>query len=155
MSTLEYRQVWTGTHESGLRYEIAHWGAGNPHLNDGYGTWNFYVYVREDQTDRFHEIWLEDKIKQWSEGGRKYLTHDYNECPIASADWHCGITFYEKGNVEVGMEGQRYIKAGCDYSHLWDQGMHGSYSLEHVNREAEQCCASLAEILNIKPKENA
>lgn len=148
---MELKRVWAGTHEpSGLRYEVVHWGEGS-RINDGHGTWNFYVYIREDQTDRFPEIWLEDQIKEWSEGsGRKYLTHEYMDCPLAGADWHCGITFYEKGNHEL--PGQRYVKVGCDYSHYWDMGKHDFYNERYVQGEAEGCCASLAEILNIKPE---
>jgi hypothetical protein len=149
---LNHSEKWVGGHPSGLKFEIVRHMVGSP-INQGRGAWCFYVYIRENQTNRFEEIWLPDKIAPLMGGGREWLTHDYSECALASAKWHCGITFYEKGNHQLMC--QRYVKAGCDYSHYWDEGKHDLYDVGYVANEAMECCDSLVDILNIKPKEAA
>lgn len=61
----------------------------------------------------------------------------YAEC-LENLDWHCGMTFYEV----TKNPGYPFtsIKAGCDYSHYWDEGQ--AYIADGVMRDAEKCVDS-------------
>lgn len=58
---------------------------------------------------------------------------------LMSLDWHSGITFYEI--TKSTKSPYTLIKAGCDFSHLWDEGM--KYNEEDIMKEAKRCVDSL------------
>lgn len=51
----------------------------------------------------------------WTKSKKRF---DYNNCNIADLDWHGGITFYEERFLPDS--NRTYVKAGCDYQHLYD-----------------------------------
>lgn len=132
MSSLRECTVWRGEYK-GVPFEINR----RPKYKEEGHDWTFYVYFIERKCADFASIWLPDRIMQFSSESRGWVTHDYMDGPIASVEWHCGITFYEKhGHTE----GHRAVKAGCDYQHHWDEGR--SYDLKYVEREVHEAIDS-------------
>jgi hypothetical protein len=140
---LRHSQVWNATGPGQLDYEIKHWGV--PHMNDGRGVWNYYVYLREAQLtpDAWAKVWPEPvRFMDRSAGYKQPIFDEYNSA-LADADWHGGITFYER-HVDYDC-GLRHVKVGCDFSHYWDRDR--IYDLERVQREAVNTCEKLAALL--------
>lgn len=128
-----------GVHE-GLSYEIQNhgrstidWRSDDIKSIPSGGTWCYYVTVSEAQLapELFSEFWL-DATATPHKSGWPRISHDYYQARFASADWHGGVTFYEKLG---GLDGaQRYVKIGCDFAHSWDEGQDFDYA--QVEREA-------------------
>lgn len=106
------------------------------------GTWCYYVSVYEDMLppEQFAEFWLEPKHSEFA--GKVRKSYDYYAARFAGADWHGGVTFYEKHG---GIDGdQRYVKIGCDFAHLYDEGC--SYDYQGVEAEAKATVDALREM---------
>jgi hypothetical protein len=119
---LQYRITYSGTHKN-ISYEIVHWGINRGEytpLNNGNGCWNYYLYISERTWENFSDFWLPSEVCEFSPSGTKYFNIDYYSSPLNVDQWHGGITLWEQKNAELAP--QRYIKIGCDYQHLHDQG---------------------------------
>lgn len=133
MSALRECMAWRGEYK-GVPFEINR----RPKYQEiGNFDWTFYVYFIERKCQDFGSLWLPDRVLQLSAGDRGYVSHDYMDSKLASVEWHCGITYYEK----IGhTEGHRAVKAGCDYQHYWDEGHR--YDLKYVEREVHEAIDS-------------
>ena len=116
---LRYKEIWSGQYR-GVAFEIHHWNKDSEYQPDG--TWNFYLFLNQKQftPGRWERLWLSrDTSTPQLSGG--YCHYDYPSMPIAQLDWHGGITYYAK---TAGFDDStQIIKVGCDYNHLWDEGM--------------------------------
>jgi hypothetical protein len=109
-----------------VRYSIVN------HSRGGFmpeGTWCYYVHIYEDMLPDgdFDAFWLENQRP-----GERLPTYNYWEAPWADAEWHGGVTFYEKTEAVDGTP--RGVRIGCDFAHLHDQ--HMSYDYADVERQA-------------------
>jgi hypothetical protein len=98
------------------------------------GTWCYYVIVGEQMlsAEEFAEFWLEPSGVHTRASGWDMPSYDYYSARFAAANWHGGVTYFEKLG---GIDGQpRFVKIGCDFAHLWDEGRF--YDYEIVEREA-------------------
>jgi hypothetical protein len=132
------KQVWNSVIQ-GLSTEIVRWESSYllpgeeqvyPKVN-----WNYYVYIPEYIVNDFDSLWLP-------------VDSDYYSLSIAQADWHGGITYYEKFNSDSKQH--RYIKVGCDYNHIFDEGQ--TYIFEDIERDVIATVKSLHTILSFKEK---
>lgn len=131
----------------GIHYEVSNHGrstanfvGGEFEMTPSGGTWCYYVTVSEAQLtpELFAEFWLSAKLSQHASGWPR-VSYDYYDTRFANADWHGGVTYYEKLG---GLDGaQRYVKIGCDFAHLWDEG--GEFNLEIVESEAIETVTQL------------
>lgn len=73
-----------------------------------------YIHYNKNKYPNIkHPEWVEkDPDISWDRG-----RFNYGNCTVAELDWHGGITFYEENTIN-GKE--TYIKAGCDFQHLYD-----------------------------------
>ncbi len=142
---LRHKETWTTTYR-GVGIEIAKW------FMDGLDAgptpvWNYYLLIHEQSVpfDQRSKIFLGGKWKRLF-GGRPRLTYDYMTSGIfCNLEWHGGITFYD---VEGGIHRQpRIARAGCDYNHLWDEGMKSSYDEIIVLRDAKLTVDGLREAI--------
>ena len=116
----------------------------NWYCDEPRGTWNYYVSVYEESLvdpGDFEEFWLPvTNVRR--RGGTDEPTYDYWAPRFASAEWHGGVTFYEKrGGIDGAPRG---VKIGCDFAHSWDAGRSFTYS--EVEREAKQTIEALREM---------
>ena len=128
------RKIWSKK-VGDVGIEVSIHAEGQPYAHEGKGIFCYYLYLYECymSAEKFAELWLEDKLEQFSEGGTMHVTRDYYSLSILSdVDFHGGITYYEKYGHSVG---HRYVKLGCYYNHLWDRDMFPS--IEQVMQEAE------------------
>jgi len=153
MSTIEepklsFSKIWKGCHER-LNFEVTHWGLKREHslasTNDGKGCWNYYVILFEREIENFKDFWRDPEVREFSVGGTKYIRYDYEASPLATVFWHGGATYWQGGTPEL--VGQRYIKIGCDYSHLQDQERGYDYTIEDILRDVSQTIAELLPLL--------
>jgi hypothetical protein len=99
------------------------------------GTWCYYVTVSEQMlsAEQFAEFWLEPAAVTKRSNGWDQPSYAYYNAKFADADWHGGVTFYEKLG---GIDGEpRAVKIGCDFAHYWDEGH--SFDYAQVEREAK------------------
>lgn len=116
-----------GAHE-GIAYEVVNHGRSKADFIGGEftnapsgGTWCYYVTIGEAMLppELFTEFWLPARAHPHKSGWPR-LHYDYYAARFAQANWHGGVTFYEKSG---GMDGsQRYVRIGCDFAHSWDEG---------------------------------
>lgn len=112
---------FTGVYR-GIRYEIKTWPV-DGYLKNSLGVergWAHYLLINVDKQvpEALREgFWLKPRPMMFAS---QMIGHDYMEGPTANIEFHGGITFYEKiGGLEGG---DRWVKLGCDYQHLWDEG---------------------------------
>jgi len=97
--------------------------------------WAFYLHLYAESFDESLRSDLCKPVRVSEYGTRMQPSPD---C-LQELDWHYGITFYSlTSNTESPFT---IIKAGCDYSHLWDNGC--LYESDRVIRDAERCVDSL------------
>lgn len=96
-------------------------------LGDGWGNFLYINFFKEDFP------WLSSPGLidcSWRKSGKRF---EYNNCDIATLDWHCGLTFYEE--VFCPETGRTRVRAGADYQHLYDEdyqrGDNGELILKH------------------------
>jgi hypothetical protein len=107
------------------------------------GKWCYYVTVSERMLpeDQFAQFWLSPTMVERS-SGHPHPTYDYYSAPFSQADWHGGVTFYEKLG---GLDGEaRMVKIGCDFAHYWDEGH--TFHYEGVLCEAKRTAEQLAKM---------
>jgi len=135
----EKKTQWGGTY-NGVNWEIQNFGE-RIHGEPG-GNWTFYLYFhlnkipKENDPDSF---WLSSKP---DDKGRVHYDY-YKHGILSSIEWHCGMTWYSK---ESGFDGAiRTVKAGCDYSHYWDEQQ--SYNVEYVLMEVKDAIDSFRKMV--------
>lgn len=134
---------------NGLYLEISNHGRSkydyaNKTYNDSDGTWCYYVTVTEQMlpADKFAEFWLAPASTHKRSSGWDEPCYAYYEAYFASAQWHGGVTYYEKLG---GIDGApRAVKIGCDFGHYWDEGY--SFCYESVLSEAQATADALREM---------
>jgi hypothetical protein len=113
------------------------------------GTWNYYVSINEKVLDPAHfaEFWLEPAAEsRLRSDGWNEPSYAYYSAPFADADWHGGVTLYEK---KGGIDGApRHVRIGCDFAHLWDEGR--TYDFADVERKAKRTIDALRAIYPFK-----
>lgn len=144
--SLDKATSWCGTSPEGLQYEIVFWG--ETYMCEGTGMWNYYVYLPERQftAEVWNGIWLTPSDYWERSSGTRIPTYDYWSSILSNAEWHGGITFYEKRTFREGEE--CVVKVGCDYGHAFDRDFFYQYSLEDVQRDALLTCKDLGQLLN-------
>ena len=135
------RVSWRGEHR-GVPYSVEFWNYNAERLfgEAPRGVWNFYLMLSEQQWPDF-ERFVAPRVNDPEIATRGRRMWEYYKCVVADLDWHRGITFYEIG----GDAPYRYIKAGCDYEHLWDERTGYSADLRSVEHDARRCVDSLLE----------
>lgn len=116
MKPLRRFNTWRGSYK-GIYYKITDWKTDyNPN-----GYWCYYVYFSPSDPIRiFNKLWKNSRANYGM----------YN-CPIIeNLKWHCGCTYLER----AVSNGNKYIKAGCDYQHYWDEGI--EYCVESIQSDA-------------------
>lgn len=138
-------EVWYGEH-LGVRFEINHW-VSPPNVIEPNERqhWTYYLIIELDkipEENNPESYWIKPiKDERFSMTTYAYYKHDV----IPNLDWHGGISWYSK---EAGIDDTpRVIKIGCDYSHLWDEGM--IYDLDLVKAEVR---CSIEEFIRRVPK---
>src|SRR5690606_36451392 len=58
-------------------------------------------------------------------------------CALHNLEWHGGLTYL---SVE-SQEPFTFLKAGCDYQHLWDEGRY--YNEKYIQADIKECIDSL------------
>ena len=110
----------------------------------GRGIWCYYVYINEQMlpADLFAEFWLAPTRHYERSSGHSEPMYNYDSPRWADADWHGGVTWYQKLG---GLDGDlRSVEIGCDFNHSWDQHQWFTYDL--VKREAERTVERLREM---------
>ncbi len=120
--TLEHSDIWKGVYR-GVRFKIAHWGAGMEYRPDG--TWNYYLYIPLDMIPKEKHCEFLAKPEK-DEKGRVHYAYTDLEL-LCNLEWHCGITYYDKLGTD---DSPITIEAGCDYAHYWDENK--TYQVEDV-----------------------
>lgn len=134
---LNHNDCWHFTH-LGFAVEIRRWGLDNPHLCDGKGCWNYYVYLHEKTTPDFDKLWLE---AYHLPSFPNILHHDYEKLSICQdINWHGEVTWYEKLGHD---KGHRTVKLGCDYQHFLDSENGYNTTIEQVVSDAKVTCGEL------------
>ncbi len=109
-------------------YRGIYWSARNWSFNgkEPLDKWGYYINIFLNQIKDqklAKRFWPKDKIYNWG------TVADYYKVPVIhNVEFHGGVTFYEKniGNKKTG----RYVKVGCDYGHLCDEGR--DYELSNI-----------------------
>ncbi len=168
-------QVWSGTHK-GVIIEVKVHPAGigpqraldlglsvNPWTQD-YWAWCYYIWLRAWQVPQrlYHETFGAKQPyrfpKDHEHESPSLYYHRREPGWIADLPWWGGCTYFK---IHGGLLGEpMYMKAGCDFSHLWDQERGYDYSLAFVERECRstvdamlEAHPDLAEL--VRPKEKA
>lgn len=107
--------------------------------------WTHYIIVGEQQIpiEWRDRLFLEPKVERWFPTSPERVCFDYMQSSLADLKWHGGITFYD---LVCAVPGHRVLKAGCDYSHLFDMES-GGYTVETCAAEARATIDSLHEMV--------
>ena len=90
----------------------------------------------------FKEFWLEPSGRFARSSGRDEPIYNYYNARFAGAEWHGGVTWYQKhGGIDGAI---RCVEIGCDFSHAWDQPSAFDFSI--VEFEAKNTIDKLLEI---------
>lgn len=109
-------------------YRGIHWSIRNWSFNGQapFDKWNYYINIFLNQIKDqklAKKFWPKDNVYDWG------TVADYYNVPIINnIGFHGGVTFYEKNRG--GKKTGRFVKIGCDYSHLDDEGR--DYDLREV-----------------------
>lgn len=109
----------------GIHYQIKNWvDKGLPKYDILESThWTYYLFIPEAmlqdvEAKKKSTIFL--TLKEDDTFGRKRKRYDYySDSLLADLHWHGGITYYD---IEES-NGDRCVKAGCDFQHSWDEGI--------------------------------
>ena len=94
--------------------------------------WTYYLRLQLDRIPKESDpksYWLEpQKDEKFGRTSYKYYQHQ-----MADLNWHGGMTWYSK---ETGIDDTpKSIKIGCDYQHIWDEGVF--YNIDFVTRDVQ------------------
>lgn len=131
---MRVKTVWNDD-ISGFPVEFVNWP---PRGEASFNQWNYYVYFTSKNTPA--EFW--EKLLNIAPG--KYSIDYYNSF-LVDIDWHGGITFAEF--VRNAKQEIIAIKAGCDYSHYFDEGH--EYTLEDLVQDATATVKSIIELFKV------
>lgn len=136
-----HKDVWNGTYR-GIAYEVCRWrhetgkslaSVGPIHLTLTKDNWNYYLHINMKQVPEEYLARFDAKVVTEGDWAKKHLHYDEHSTVLADLEWHCGITFYEK---TIHPDGHTMIiKAGCDYAHLYDEGV--VFDIDSVERDAK------------------
>ena len=123
---LKHSDMWNGRYR-GVRFEIMRW-----HFTEnGKDHWAYYLYIDERQ---FPVSVRSGYVLEPGLTNMGRLSYDYTNCAWNNIRAHCGWTFYE---IHGGyIDTPRVVKIGCDYGHLWDDGI--SYNENCIIPEVKQ-----------------
>lgn len=141
---LRHKETWSGEH-AGIVFELCNWS-----LSDEQVVWNYYVYLSEPKLtkEQLDPFWLVDEFIKFSATSPIRRTHSYYKVGAFNEfDFHGGITYYKK--IE-DLEGQRCIKVGCDYNHLWDAEAGHPENFDSVLADTQATCKAVAAYFNLK-----
>lgn len=132
----QHTDVWRGTHK-GVAFEVNNWKT--DHTPEHPDRWTYYLIIhlnRIPEENNPQSFWLKPKDNSILP---KHIYYDYYSHPvIGSIEFHGGITWYSK---EAGFdEAPKIIKIGCDYSHIWDEGV--PYRLDNILADVENSIES-------------
>jgi len=137
---------WFGEYK-GLRFEI------NNFTNKGIDSlgirpsecWTYYLLInlnRVASSEVSKSLWIEP-----SKDYKDRVFYRYSDVDeINNIDFHGGCTFYSKVSGFDGSD--KVVKIGCDYQHLWDEGI--IYSYDDVLNDVKNSINSFLRISNIK-----
>jgi len=102
MQPLQRINTWKSCYK-GINYSINNW-------ENGYSPdcWAYYIYIYPDHVSKhvFSKLW-------------KKTSRSLSQCPaLEDLAWHGGCTYLERTITN----GNKMIKAGCDYQHAFDRG---------------------------------
>ena len=128
LEDLRESRIFRGKYR-GINFKISHHGISDYAPN---GIWCGYIFLNDKELSEedFNANWLEP---QESEYGNR-VSYEYYKCPLGNLDWHGGCTFYEKKVTPD--TGDRNLQFGCDYNHLYDEGMSYTESRVHCDLKA-------------------
>lgn len=144
---MKHKDTWNGTYK-GVSFEITQWGVGVQGAYRPQGTWNYYIFVTDQQLSPadFSKVWLEpESYHEFKTSGRRTPYYGYNDI-WHDIEFHGGVTFYEK-HSEVDVD-RRWVKTGCDYAHLWDSDR--DYSVGEVEMDVHHSINILVSKLRFK-----
>lgn len=121
--------TWLGKYK-GVNYEIK-----NFDLCTKADGWAFYLVLPIGSFPASEINSLKEDVYYTSYGTR--LSGYTYENPLNDLEWHGGMTYYEYKYDEPF----EYIKAGCDYQHIWDDGQF--YDENIIEKDVEKCIDSL------------
>jgi hypothetical protein len=139
------KKVWTGSYK-GIGFEIDNWKTPPNSIDlNGQDHWTYYLYLHIDRIPEEN-----DPNSYWLKGEKQksYVSYNYNDHGVINnIEWHGGITWYSK---ESGFDGgNKIIKVGCDYSHIWDEGY--SYNADMLEHDVKKAIDSfLVSVPNYK-----
>lgn len=122
----------------GVRFEIKETDHIDSFTKQPKKSWCHYIILNLDEqlekevADKF---WLEPQQNPFMKGP----SYSYNEGLVGELEFHGGCTYYSKESKVD--DTRRIVKIGCDYQHLWDEGMR--YTVESVYLEVKQTIESL------------
>jgi len=129
---MKYAEEWHDKYR-GISFSIRKWRFADmdaefdPRWSESYqDRWNYYIYLFPEMFEKY------DYDKFTGKKG-EYGYNDYNS-ELYSLYWHCGCTYAKD-------LGDNCLKAGCDYSHLYDEGC--TYELYDIIRDAKETIDSL------------
>lgn len=128
----------------GIAYEIVNWFFKSD-VERNEPNWNYYVWL---QIDRIADPKLAKKF--WpitSHFPNKHKTPyvKLQKIPFQTEmHFHGGLTYAKKYEID----GQRSIKLGCDYGHLFDRGNH--YTVESISHEVQKTIDMIHELMDYK-----
>jgi len=115
LSKLEHKDTWSGKYK-GITFEIAKWFTGTPETDFYHPIWNYYLYISIEQIPKQLQ---KDFNLEPQKLTRRWIDYAYSQAIFSNWEWHGGVTYYEK----LGVDTDLMFKLGCDYNHLWDDGM--------------------------------
>ena len=149
--SISYKRTWSGKHK-GIVYSIEHHAVSE---YNACGIWCYYIHFNEEQFDSetFEEhIWL--PTEEYENSGLARYGNNYYNTRVASADWHGGITYYQKKTYHDTRTHKdlRTVVFGCDYNHSWDReyGFNEIYTLSSIVQDAKRTCEELLDLFDIK-----
>lgn len=140
-SGLKQATKWRGAHR-GVTFEISQHDVGGELRPDGIFCYYLYIMEKHAPNSFENEFWLTRTPPSapgaWDD---RHPIYPYMDAAFANVYWHGGVTYYEKW---AGFDGaMRCVKIGCDYNHLWDEGL--SY---HENDVASDARRTIDELIS-------
>lgn len=134
--SIEHVNVWYGEYR-GIMFEIKNWKMEG--LSKFWkSSWVFYLKVLLEQFPEEDREKIKPYIYYTGYGTPLSVPRDDN--PILNLEWHGGMT-YSADETTPQFYPYTFLKFGCDYQHLWDEGK--TYDIEGVQKEVQECIDSL------------
>ena len=131
---LRRTELWRGVYRE-VDVEVARWECG------GEERWNYYIRLAVDRLPAETRPRFVLSPSCFRDRRGHAGLPGYPREAIPDIDWHGGCTYYEKQGGRDG--GPLFVKMGCDYAHLYDQGCR--YTLDMVAADARRSIDALWE----------